>query len=55
MKVIMYIGLMRILVEMIDPLRIEKRRPSLDAMYDIPFLKEQLTQVGSVLPCDARN
>jgi hypothetical protein len=44
---------MRILVQVVDAIRVEQGRAPLDAVYDIPFLEEKLGQVSSVLTRDA--
>ena len=43
----------RILVEMIDPVGVEQRRPALDAVDDVPLVEQELGEVGAVLAGDA--
>lgn len=44
-----------ILVNVVNALRVERRRPTLDTVNLIALLKKKLGKVASVLPCDARN
>ena len=46
------IRLVRILVEMVDTVRVEQRRPALDAVNFITLVKEQFGEVGAVLTRD---
>ena len=46
---------MRVLINVVDTLSIERGRATLDPMHLIPFLKEKLCKVGTILarnPCD---
>ena len=45
--------LMRIFIQMIDPCGVETRAPPHDTVNGVALRKQQLTQVGSVLPGDA--
>ena len=48
---------MRVLINVVDTLSIERGRATLDPMHLIPFLEEKLREVGAVLacyPCDQR-
>ena len=49
------IALMRILVEMIDAVRIERGRAALDAVNLVALAEQQLSQVGAVLAGDPRD
>ena len=44
------VRLVRILVEMFDPPRVEGRRPALDPVDGVALLQEQLGEIGTVLP-----
>ena len=46
---------MRVDEQLIDAFRIERRRPPLDAVDDVPLVKKQTRQVGAILPGDASN
>src|SRR5687767_9055571 len=46
---------MRILVEMVDPRRVEGRGAPNDAMDFIPFLQEQIREVAAVLSSNPRD
>ncbi|MNH40885.1 hypothetical protein D3C79_1022700 [compost metagenome] len=46
---------MRVLVQMVDTIRIEQRRSPLDTVNLIPLTKKQLGQVGTILTGNARN
>ena len=43
----------RVLVEVIDAVGVEERRPALDAVDDVALAEQQLGEVGAVLPGDA--
>lgn len=43
----------RIGVQMLDPRRVERTRPTNDAVYAVSFAEQQLRQVGSILAGDA--
>ena len=43
----------RVLINMINPLRIERGRPTLDAVHLIALLKQKLGKIGAVLTRDA--
>ena len=43
------ISLMRILIEVVDPARVEAAGPALDAMNDVPLLEKQLCQITAGL------
>ncbi len=43
------VAVMRIDIQMIDTVRIEQRRPSLDAVYLISLLKQKFCQIRSIL------
>ena len=47
--------LVRILIEMIDSIRIKERRPALDAVDLVALLDEELGQVRAVLAGDPRD
>ena len=42
---------MRVLIKMIDTIRVKHRRPTFDTMHYISFLDQIFGQVSSVLPC----
>ena len=44
---------MRVLVDMVDPLGVEQRRPALDPVHLIALFEQEFGKVGSVLPGDA--
>ena len=46
-------GDMRILIKMIDAIRIEQRRAALDAVHFVAFFQQELREVGSILSGDA--
>ena len=46
-------GLMRVMIQMIDTIGVDQRRPPLHAMHDIVFGKEKLGEERAVLPGDA--
>ena len=48
----LFTELVRILVKMIDPGGVETAGSALDAMYDITFLQQKLSEVAAVLACD---
>ena len=43
----------RILVQVIDPVGVEQRRPALDAVDDVALVEQELGEVGAVLAGDA--
>jgi hypothetical protein len=43
----------RILVEMIDPLRIERGRTALDAVHGVTEAKQEFGEIGAILSGDA--
>ena len=45
----------RVLVEMVNALRIETRRATDNAVHFIPLVQEKFSQVATVLSGDARN
>lgn len=45
----LHITVVRVLIEMIDPSCVERRRPSLDAVNRIAFLEQQFCEIGAVL------
>ena len=47
------IGIMRILVEMLDPPGVEARRPTLDAVHLVALGEQQFGEIGAVLAGDA--
>ena len=47
------VRLVRILVEMLDPAGVERRRAALDAVDDIALVEQQFGQIGAVLAGDA--
>jgi hypothetical protein len=47
--------LVRILIEVVDPIGIEKGRPALDAMDLVVFFQEQFSKVGPILSGDSRD
>jgi hypothetical protein len=52
MQVHLNVFLMRILVEMVDPLGIEHGTSSLDPVNNVAFLQQQFCEVSSVLAGD---
>jgi hypothetical protein len=44
-----------IAIEMIDSPGIERRRTTLDAVYDVPLSQQQFRQIGAVLALRAGN
>lgn len=46
---------MRVEIEMIDAVRIEKRRPALDAVDFVSLLQKKFGQIGAILAGDAGN
>jgi len=46
---------MRVLIEVIDPVSIKERRPTLDAVNDVAFFQQKLGEVSTVLAGDAGN
>jgi hypothetical protein len=49
------VRLMRILVKVINALSVDRRRPSFDAMNNIPFRQQQFRKISAILPRDTRN
>jgi hypothetical protein len=49
------IGFVRILVKMIDPIGIEQRGATLDAMHLVAFGKQQFRKVCAILARNARD
>ena len=47
--------LVRILIQVINPVGIEKGRPALDTVHFIAFFQQQFSQVCPVLACDSCN
>ena len=45
----------RVLVQMINPVRIEHRGPALKPMNLIPLLQQKLCQIRPILPCNTGN
>jgi hypothetical protein len=45
--------LVRVLIEVVDAVRVEEGGAALDAVDLVPLLQQELRQVGSVLPRDA--
>lgn len=45
--------LVRVLVEVINAIRIEKRTAAFDTMHLVAFAEEEFGQIGAVLPGDA--
>jgi hypothetical protein len=45
--------IMRVLVEMIDPIRVEKGRAAFDSMDFVSLGEKQLGKIGSILPRDS--
>jgi len=43
----------RVLIQVINPVRVEQRCASLDPMNLVAFREEKLRQIGSILPGDA--
>jgi hypothetical protein len=43
----------RILVEVVDPVGVDERRPALDAVDDVSLVEQELGEVGAVLAGDA--
>src|SRR6185312_7051582 len=50
MQVQLDVALVRILIEVVYPIRVEGRRAALDAMHLVPFAQEELREIGAVLP-----
>ena len=46
-------GLVRILIEMIDPVGVEGRGPPLDAVNDVALVEQEFGEIGAVLAGDA--
>ena len=44
-----HIRLMRIAIEMVDAACIKRRRPPLDAVNSVAFLKQQFREIGAIL------
>ena len=44
---------MRILIQVVDAIRVECARAADDAMDLVTFAKQEIGEIGSVLPCDA--
>jgi hypothetical protein len=40
---------MRILVQMVDPVRVDQRGSTLDTMNDIALLEQQFGKIGAIL------
>jgi len=55
MKLEVNVRLMRILVEMVNPLRIEKRASPFNAMHLVALLQKQFGKIGAVLTRNTRN
>ena len=49
------IGFVRVLVEMVDAIGVEKGSAALDAMNLVALSQQKLCQIGAVLAGDARN
>jgi hypothetical protein len=49
------IGVVRILIEMIDAIGIQKRCAAFDTMNLIPARKQKFSEIGAVLPGDSGN
>ena len=49
------IGLVRIHIQMVNPICIERRTPAEDPVNLIPLFKEKLRQIGAVLSRNTRN
>jgi hypothetical protein len=47
------LGIVRVAVEVVDPLRVEGAGPALDAVDQVALLEEELGQIGAVLARDA--
>jgi len=45
----------RIVIEVIDAIGIERRRPALYAVHRVALVQQELRQIGAVLAGDARN
>ena len=43
------VGNVRVLVEMVDAIRVEQRTAALDAMHFITFFQKKFSQIGTVL------
>jgi hypothetical protein len=48
-------GVMGILIDLIDPLRVERGRPPLDAVDDVALLKQETGKVSAILSGDPGN
>jgi len=46
------IGVVRVLVQVVDPLRVERAGPADQPVYDVALGEQQLCQVGAILPGD---
>ena len=42
-------GIVRVLVNVLDPPRVERRRAALQAVHLVPLVEQQLRQIGAVL------
>ena len=48
-----HVLLVRVVIQVIDPIRVEQRRASLDAMDFVSLLQQELCEISAVLPSDA--
>ena len=46
---------MRVLIQVVDTVRVEQRGPAFDTVYLIAFLQKKFGQIGSVLAGDTRD
>ena len=53
MKVKCGIGRMRILIDFLDPARVERRGAALEAVDFVTFVEQKLRQIGAILSGDA--
>jgi hypothetical protein len=55
MELKVVIGDMGILINMINTRRVERRRPALDAVHKVSFGKQEIRQICTILPGNARD
>ena len=44
---------MRVLIQVVDAIRVERARAADDAMDLVTFSEQEIGEIGSILPCDA--
>ena len=55
MQAVPHMGVVRVLVEVVDALGVERRGPPLQPVHLIALLEQQFAQVGAVLPRNPGN